>query len=292
MLQGKHFLMKPDSKIVEINSRDIDKAIQVFAKAMDFPIDVEQSILATAKLFLADSNLYGFAVQQEINRFIAFGGLIGMNGHTAWIPYVGVDPDHQHYGYGKIIMKALLNKARDQQWHSVELVASKAGYPLYQKVDFRTDYPVAIYEIEATHNSKGLSYLDTTIIPKHNNLPEWVLQFDQEQLGIDRSNIFPIHDLDKITLISHKDHGYGLMYGQRIGPVVSDTLEVARDIILRSYKLGATSFVVRNEDRIINFLSEKMQLKLQEKSEGTKMTYGKQINAKDSVICLRSMAFG
>lgn len=284
--------MKPDSKIVEINSRDIDKAIQVFAKAMDFPIDVEQSILATAKLFLADSNLYGYAIEKN-NRFIGFGGLIGMNGNSAWIPYVGVDPEHQHYGYGKVIMKALLDKAKEQHWHSVELVASKAGFPLYQKVDFRTDYPVAIYEIEAIHKSSDLSYLGTTSIPKHKNLPDWVLQFDREQLGIDRSNIFPIHDLDKITLISHKDHGYGLLYGQRIGPVVSDSLDVARDIILRGYKLGATSFVVKNNERIVNYLREKMQLKLQEKSEGTKMTFGKLIPAKkDSVICLRSMAFG
>ena len=45
------YLIMKEFKSTELTIKELDSGIQIFAKAMNFPIDVELSISNTAKLF-------------------------------------------------------------------------------------------------------------------------------------------------------------------------------------------------------------------------------------------------
>ena len=215
-----------------------------------------------------------------------------MKGPTAWNHYVGFDPLYQGLGGGRLIMENLLTSVKSNNWQSVELVASHAGFPLYKKLGFRTDFPVAHYEIKSVNKVLNDS-LDISNISKKKTLPNWVIEFDKEHLGIDRSNLFSIHGFNQITLISQENHGYGLLYGSKIGPIICDSFDLASDIIIKSYNLGATSVTLPIDDNLISFLRKSIDIAIFPNREGIKMSYGEIIPyKKDTIIALRSMAFG
>jgi hypothetical protein len=216
-----------------------------------------------------------------------------MKGYTAWIPYIGIEPSWQGKGIGKFLMENVLAMANQNNWETVELSASKAGLPLYQKFNFRIDFLVAIYEIKSIDTSFQGNPIDVLDIKPKESLPEWVLEFDKVNVGIDRSEIFPLHSHDHLILLSKKDHGYGLIYGKRIGPIIADSLELARDIIIAGFKLGADSLVLQNDPQKVDFLKKFMVLEMLPNTDGTKMTYGKSIAInKQNIFGLRSMAYG
>lgn len=51
------------------------------------------------------------------------------------LDYLGVHPDHQRRGIGKQLLNWGLDKAREQD-KDVYLIATPAGFPLYQAVGF------------------------------------------------------------------------------------------------------------------------------------------------------------
>ena len=277
---------------IDLTIDTVDKAVQIFAKARNSPIDAENNMKDMTKLFYQHKNFIGIGLTKN-KVLVGFGALIAMNGNTAWIPYVGVHPEFQGQGGGKVIMQRLLDLANQHSWVSVELVASNAGFPLYQKFGFRTDYSVGNFEIKRLKSSNPVDTLQIKTIQAGESLPEWLLDFDKKNVGIDRSNIFPVHNLSNLVLLSHDQNAYGLIYGQRIGPIVSESLEVARNILYKGFELGATLAVLPIKDDVLNFFKEKIDLQIVPDSHGTKMTFGNHINYNpDHIIGLRSMAFG
>ena len=84
-----------------------------------------------------------------------------------------------------------------------------------------------------------------------------------------------------------------MVYGQRIGPIISDSLELAKDIILRGFKLGANSLVLPINKSNISYFTKFMTLELLPTTEGTKMIFGAEIKSMQKyVIGFRSMAYG
>ena len=281
-----------DFKVVTLDSNTITNGVQVFAKAMNFSLDVEITVLADAKLFMSYDNLIAIGLQYK-DTIVAFGSLIKMNGPSAWIPYVGVEPAYQGFGAGTLLLEHLLSVAKSNNFKSVELVASHAGFPLYKKFGFRSDYPVSHYEIKSAKSSAITQSLEVIALPNDKLLPSWVLQFDKKHLGIDRSNIFPIHSFDTLTLICQKDHGYGILYGQKLGPIVCDSIELARDIIIEGFNQGATSLTLPIDQERLSFFNEKLEISILPNRDGFKMTYGDAISSnQNNIFALRSMAFG
>lgn len=281
-----------DFKIINLSVENVDKAVQVFAKAMNSPIDAEHAMKTMINSFYQFKNFIGIGLVKD-SSIVGFGALIHHQSNTAWIPYVGVHPEYQGLGGGKLIMQNLLDIAYDHQWQTIELVASKAGFPLYQKFGFRSDYLVANFEIKNLYHTGDLEFLSMAVIRPRDTFPSWLLEFDQINVGVDRSNIFPVHTFEEITIIFKENHGYGIIYGRRLGPIVSDSLDLARSIICKAFLLGATLLVLPIRDTVIEFFRKYIDLQMIPNSEGTKMTFGNPIKYNfDHLIGLRTMAFG
>ena len=277
---------------IPISPKNIDRAIQVFAHAMNFTIDVEQSILDSAKMFLNHTNLTGVCLTYD-SQIVGLGGIIPMAGNTAWIPYVGIDPEFQGQGGGRVILENLIQLAKENNWKSLELVASKAGYPVYRRLNFRTDFPVASFEIKSIENDHLALPLQVVELSQNQNFPDWLLELDRSIMGIDRSNIMAIHPYDKVHIIIKSNEGYGILYGKRIGPIIAKSKEIARDIISEGFKLGGETVILINEPERIKFFKESMLLQMVQNTDTTKMTFGEPIKyKKDWIHGLRSMAHG
>ncbi|MHA2278051.1 MAG: GNAT family N-acetyltransferase, partial [Candidatus Kariarchaeaceae archaeon] len=230
--------------IDRINLDNLQESINVFCRAMGFPEEISGGMIAEVKMFYDQNRFIGITARLEKNGpIIGFGSLIPME-HTAWIPYVGVEPGYQGKGIGKQLMLELIDIAEVNGWKSIELCASKEGYPLYEKLGFVDNYPTNWYNIKEAYE-KPSKDVQTVLIKKQ--LPDWIYEYDKEVVKIDRSKIFEVHDYEQVTLIFHEMEGYALLYGNRIGPVIAENYNTARDLILKGVELGATSMILAED---------------------------------------------
>ena len=84
-----------------------------------------------------------------------------------------------------------------------------------------------------------IRYLTKTFGMKPNKIPKWCLTMDKEAFGDDRSSLLKLllNNGGKIILLDNK--GYGILWKNRIGPVIAENEEVAKNIIKNASKMGA-----------------------------------------------------
>lgn len=87
-------------------------------------------------------------------RPAGMGGLIQMEG-TAYIGLVATDLSLQHRGVATLVMRRLLELARERGCERVLLDASSAGRPLYEKLGFVADDEVRLFAREAVFPASG-----------------------------------------------------------------------------------------------------------------------------------------
>lgn len=65
--------------------------------------------------------------------------LVGHDGHRGWVYYVAVDPDHQHKGYGRVIMDAAENWLRTRGIEKMQLMVrpdNRGVQAFYQSIGY------------------------------------------------------------------------------------------------------------------------------------------------------------
>ncbi|MHA1979281.1 MAG: GNAT family N-acetyltransferase [Candidatus Hodarchaeales archaeon] len=278
-----------------LNEENYHLAIKPFVKAMDFAQyygneqEIEEWILQSVEMFSSKARFHGVGIREEssINdSYVGFASLIPVE-TTGWIPYVGVDPTYQGQGLGKKVLLKILEIAEEMNLESIELCSSQKGINFYQSLGFQINYPVCGYDILEPNRppEKDLSI--------DNHIPEWVYTLDQKVVGIDRKSLIHLHNYKELTIINEPNHGYGILYKTRIGPIIADSLTLAQEIILKSVELGATSLVLVEDAVQKKKIHEVLKLKPQPLMNNTKMTYGSQIHQDvGKLYGLRSVAYG
>jgi ribosomal protein S18 acetylase RimI-like enzyme len=279
-----------------LNQQNYQLALKPFIVAMDFARyygdeqEIEEWIAKSIDIFYKNSSFHCVGVRDNQNnnkgKYIGFASLIPLE-TTGWIPYVGVDPKYQGHGLGKKLMTKIFEIAEQNQLETIELCSSQKGLPFYQSIDFKVDYPVCGYDIvEAKRKSRYKLQIDSQI-------PEWIYKMDKKVVGINRKKLFHIHSYDHLTIINEPDHGYGILYKTRIGPIVADSLLLAQEIILKAIDLGATSLVLVENSEQKNEIHEVVKLKPQALMDNIKVTYGMPLNQDlGKLYGLRSVAYG
>ena len=223
----KHLVFKtPDSSELEEAARFYLRAFNVsdMSKTGD--------LVRLWKLFI-EGNISYFIVTKYNDRIIGCGAVVPYHS-LAWIAWMAVDPDIQGKGVGNEIMKNLMDYTKDSGFETLRLDATNIGRKLYSKFGFRDEYRVLWYEITSQGISNKFDGVDITI---SNVIPNWCLKLDKEAFGDDRSQLLK-HLLDNGgQIITVENGGYGILWKNRIGPIIAEDVGIARNIVKYAYKL-------------------------------------------------------
>ncbi len=104
-------------------------------------------------------------------------------GPVGWVGHVIVPPDYQRQGIGAALTRTVSQYLQAQQCQSVLLIATDAGYPVYEKLGFQVE---TAYQFMKGQSSITFPSAVRLRPLQENDLPA-ICQLDQEVTGEDRS---------------------------------------------------------------------------------------------------------
>lgn len=227
------------------------------------------------KLFI-DGKMCYFTIVKYNEKTIGCGAVIPYNS-LAWIAWMAVDPIFQRKGIGNEIMKNLMDYTKKSGLKTLRLDATNIGMKLYSKFGFREEYRVLWYEIKFRNRLNNFKELEISI---SNNIPRWCLKLDKEAFGDDRIKLLKLLLDNGGKIIMVENEGYGILWKNRIGPVVANDVEIAQNIVKYASNNGAEMIYVP----LYREMPEKFLSNLNEKKRDssltccTRMIYGNVIN--------------
>lgn len=267
--------MKP-YLIREANTNELSEALIVLYRSFGriVPSDVNDQIKLLKSLI--NSNIAKFLIA-EINKKIFGLGAIFFFQDVCSIGYMSILHEFRQKGVGTAIFSKLIDIGKKVGCQTFLLYASKLGEPIYHKYGFRNNYSTAVYEVPSvSQNIQNLNE-NVKIIPK---MPGWVAKLDRVAMGFDRCEFLKIKMSLGSKLIVVAEEGYGLISGQRIGPIIAKNFRVAVDLIKLGISLGGNHIIVPKHMNFPNKLLDLIHLTENENDVNLKMIYGKNISQK------------
>ena len=252
---------------------EIKTGIDIFLEAMGREKDSEAGQrFRKFALSLVKKELSQFHVIEYKKRLIGNGALIFQE-PVVWIASLGILPEFQGNGFGKELLKNLIKKAKSLGFDSIHLYATKKGEFLYRKIGFQSEYSAYVHAISEPLKTEINSEIYTADI-----FPDWIWEYDKNIVGYNRRNYLESQLYDNSRVIFCKNRGYGLLNGEFIGPVISDNVDIAIDIVLKSIELGAKKIIIPKHFNLSPYLFKRLKLKEIEGTRNSRMTLGKPIH--------------
>ncbi len=273
----------------ELKPEEFLKAVKVYLQSFGRSTfeSAENEKNLWAKLF--KSNMAKFITAEENGKLIGVAGLFFFD-HIATVGNMCVLQDYRRKGVGKAIFKAIMENAISLKYESIALYASELGEPLYKKFGFKGEHYVTKYQMLTKKTKIKIKDDKTTVI---NELPNWLTNFDNFNVGMDRTKYFRIKIELGAKLIVLREKGYGFYYNGRIGPLIAQDVETAIDIIKKSISLGADHLITPKCEVLTKRLSNEIKLDKGNNKPNLKMYYGKRVPQNlEYVYALGSFAKG
>lgn len=215
------------------------------------------------KLFI-DRKLCYFIITKYKEKIIGCGAVVTYRSH-AWIAWMAVEPDLRRKGVGNEIMNNLMDYAKESGFKSLRLDATNIGKKLYSKFEFREGYQVLWYEIKSL---KGRDDFEGQEMSVSNNIAQWCLKLDKEAFGDDRSQLLRLLLNNGGKIITVDNEGYGILWRNRVGPIIAKDIKIAKNIVKYASNIGAEMvYIPLHKDMTQEFLSD-----LQEKKRDSSLT--------------------
>ncbi|UCG69117.1 MAG: GNAT family N-acetyltransferase [Thermoplasmata archaeon] len=215
------------------------------------------------KLFIEEKICY-FIIAKYNEKIIGCGALVTYRSHV-WVAWMAVDPDFQQKGVGNKIMRNLMDYAKKSGFNTLRLDATNVGKKLYSKFEFREEYRVLWHEIKFL---KGRYDFEGSGIAVSNHIPKWCLKMDKEAFGDDRSRLLKLLLNNGGKIITVENEGDGILWKNRIGPIIAEDVDIAKNIVRYATGMGAERlYVPLHKDLPQDFLFD-----LKEVKRGTSLT--------------------
>jgi GNAT superfamily N-acetyltransferase len=232
--------MRPNGVSMDLALKPLEHGEMVDAAALflkAFEVD-DSSRVAGAEEFwrlIDDIGIADFMGAYLDQKIVGCGALIRYES-SGWIAFMAVPRDMRGKGIGTEIMAVLLKRASEAGIKTLKLDATNWGRPLYDKHGFVEEYPARMFEVLPRYDS---DLDEEPNIVTSGDLPQWCLDLDREAFGDDRSALLRKTLDSGGQLIVHGHEGYGILWNQKIGPVVALSPRAARSIVSYAYTLGA-----------------------------------------------------
>jgi hypothetical protein len=219
-----------------------------------------------------DGKICYFIVATYKDKIIGCGAVVPYQS-LAWIAWMAVDPKIQGKGVGYEIMRSLMEYAIESGCGTLKLDATDIGKKLYSKFGFKEEYRVKWYEIPSQEIPNHYNGVEISI---SNTIPNWCLNLDRIAFGDDRSQLLKHLLNNGGQIITVENEGYGILWKNRIGPIIAEDVAIAKNIAKYASNIGAERiYVPLHKDLPYEFLTD-----LKEKKRNT------------SLNCCTRMIFG
>ncbi len=214
---------------------------------------------------ILDQNSGNNWVAVDKNMVIGTVTSINYSNKFEWIGMMLVDSNHQRKGIGQKLMEKVIEQSSTD---CLRLDATEMGKKLYDKLGFIPDGTIHRY-VRSAGDQKKTRYRE---LPKNmhsissENL-EMVFQFDNDQIGTDRSKILTrIYRRGVGFCLKSENRVKGYVLGRsgeryfQLGPLMAKAPILARTLLQTMlYKGGGDPIIIdliNHDQQIINFLQE------------------------------------
>jgi ribosomal protein S18 acetylase RimI-like enzyme len=155
----------------------------------------------------------------------------------AWVGMVLVHPQYRGRGIGRALLKHCLEHLSERRIRCVKLDATPFGKPLYQQLGFEHEWSLDRWETTSLDLPEDSGSLP--IKPVNNAEMGALADFDAKGFGVPRKGMLArLASRSAVFYLFLGDRsGYGFLREGRLalylGPVVSDSRDIARALILR-----------------------------------------------------------
>jgi ribosomal-protein-alanine N-acetyltransferase len=230
--------------------------------------------------YLVNKKIAKFQIAEKEGKIIGVGGLFLFQ-QVGSVGYMGVLPDYRGQGIGTAIFGNLMKIAIRAGIKTVMLYASKLGEPIYKKYGFIGKYEALMHHLvnikpEMQNTTKNVKIIKFT--------PDWVLNFDKETMGFDRTDYLKARISLGARFLLIENEGFGLLSNVlskiRLGPLIAKNLDIALQIIRKGIDLGADNLILPYHPSMQNRISSISPLTEYKDTPNLKMVYGEDIQGK------------
>ncbi|AEC51449.1 hypothetical protein PNA2_0533 [Pyrococcus sp. NA2] len=250
---------------------DLENMVSIFIDAYNFhgPRDAVRPSMEISLEVQPDGCLLALVEGKPVGM-----GCIFLYKKIAWIGLMGVKKDYQRRGIGTAIFRRLLEIGKKVK--TIRLDASSQGYGLYRKFNFVDEYRTVRFRL----TRRPLEKVSNVEVLTH--IPEWMSELDEVAFGDDRRRVLEAYLRRGAKIVTVENEGFGMVYRDRIGPLIAETKEVARKILLKGFSLGAKEIIVPtlNEDSL-ELIKE---FKPMELTRCTRMRFGPKVDEKIEMV--------
>lgn len=122
-------------RVIEYASPDYDQALRLRYDVLRKPLQLEYTVEQIESEW-QDLHLGLF---NEYNELLAYLMMVNLTDSLCQMRQVVVDVNHQHSGYGSLLVHASEDWARDQHFDKVILHARAAAVPFYHKLKYQIE---------------------------------------------------------------------------------------------------------------------------------------------------------
>ncbi len=187
----------------------------------------------------------GFGVIEE-DRYVASALTLPLGPGLSWISMVLVAPDRRRDGLGTLMLRHCVDKLQ-REGKVAGLDATELGRPLYEKMGFRTLYPLSRWRLVRPIKAAGLGVRCLT--PKDLDA---IAAFDIRRSGLHRRAVlaYLAGQGSPFGFVAEKGGALsGFVLGRagrvmpHIGPLVAETTEIARALLAAATESAEASML-------------------------------------------------
>jgi GNAT superfamily N-acetyltransferase len=221
---------------------------------------------------------YCFPIKVLLDQKMVGIGACIVRDETAWLAHIIVHPDYRQQGIGARITQYLVKDLQRMQKKTIYLIATDLGYPLYEKLGFRTETEYVFMKGGKFHSTANSC---PYVFPFDASFRAQIMEIDRQVSGENRAVQLDEHLHNGFVYIRNKAiEGYYLPTWHE-GLIIASTQEAGFELMGRRLETHETAALPVDNKQGIQFL---LDHHFQEAKKAKRMRLGEKRNGRPDLV--------
>lgn len=205
-------------------------------------------ILPSIQFYCASD--FCFPLKATLDGVMVGIGTAIIYGKTAWLAHIIVNNDHRNKGIGTIVTKSLMDLVHKTSCHTILLIATALGEPVYRKLGFQVQTQYVFFDNGTLPAADRMA-----CVPYNPRYEDALLQLDNTVSGEDRKMLLKAH-IEEISLVLENEKLRGF-YVATLGEglIVADDPNAGCELMKVKFAKNRTFCIPENNEDGIDFLT-------------------------------------